>query len=71
MRGVVLEDFGGFYTVAQVAQQFGLTPNAVYLFIRAHRVPTKRAGATTMVRLEDLKGMRVSLSVVLPLVKAR
>lgn len=62
-----MNEFGEYVTIQAVAERFDLTPNAVYLFLRKHRVPCRRAGRTLMVRLSDLSlaDMRVPLRVVL------
>lgn len=54
-------DSNGYITLREVALILGHTPNAVYLHIRRHGIPTKRAGRTHLVRVQDLAGMRITL----------
>ncbi len=54
-------DLSGYLTLREVALILGHTPNAVYLHIRRHGIPTKRAGKTHLVRVQDLAGMRLTL----------
>lgn len=64
-----MSEFGEYLTLQAVANLLQTTPNAVYLHIRKHGVPTKHAGRTTMVRLEDLRELRVKVGAVLPALK--
>ena len=54
-------DLSGYITLREVALILGQTPNAVYLHIRRHGIPTKRAGRTLLVKMQDLAGMRITL----------
>lgn len=53
------EDLAGYVTLREAADRLGTTPNAIYVWIRRHGIPTKRAGRMHLVRLVELVQMKV------------
>jgi hypothetical protein len=56
---VDLDDLAEYVTIRTAAQRLSTTPNAVYFYLRHRGIPTRRAGRTILLRLYDLREMRV------------
>jgi excisionase family DNA binding protein len=54
-----LDLFAGYVTLKQAADRLGTSRDAIYAYLKRHRIPHRKAGRTIMIRLSNLADMRV------------
>jgi hypothetical protein len=62
-------DLTGWYPIAELAEMFGVTVNALDMFRKHHDIRGRRIGRNVLLRLDDLTEFKVSLGTVVMLMK--
>ncbi len=59
-----LTALGNYFTIPAMAEALGVSPHTLDAWVREHKIPVTKLGATSLLRLEDLSAFKARIGLV-------